>query len=70
MTIAEAQKEYNKLLKRYKDANVYFEREDIPQAEKEKFLPNFQKILTELSYLLSKVGIYAKEEALEGFHER
>jgi len=67
MTISEAKKEYNKLLKRFNDANEYFDRTDISQVEKERFLPHFQQILRGLNYLLSKIGVYSEWEVLEGF---
>ena len=67
MTISEAKKEYNKLLKRFNDANEYFDRTDISQVEKERFLPHFQQILKGLNYLLSKIEIYTKQEVLKGF---
>ena len=67
MTIAEAQKEYNELLKRFHKANEYFESEKATQIEKEKFLPQFQEILTGLNFLLSKIEVYTQQEVLEGF---
>lgn len=70
MTISEAKKEYNKLLKRFNDAEIYFDREDVPQSEKEKFLLNFQEILKGLNHLLSKIEVYTEQEILGGFDER
>ena len=67
MTISEAKKEYNKLLKRFNNANKYFDRTDISQEEKEKFLPHFQQILRGLNYYLSKIEVYSNQEVLEGF---
>lgn len=69
MTIKEAKQEYNKLLERFNKANEYFEREDISQKEKEKFLPHFQQILKGLNYLLGKIEVFTKQEILEGFHD-
>lgn len=61
--------EYNKSLKRYYKAMEYFDRKDISQEEKEKYLPNFQEILNKLNYLLSKLEVYTNQEVMEGFHE-
>lgn len=69
MTIAEAKNEYNKLLDRFNKANEYFDREDITQEEKERFLPSFQEVLKGLNYLLGKIEIYTKQQVLEGFHD-
>ena len=69
MTIAEAKNEYNKLLDRFNKANEYFDREDITQEEKERFLPSFQEVLKGLNYLLGKIEIYTKQQILEGFHD-
>lgn len=68
MTVGEARREYDKLLERYRKANDYFENVKVSQEEKEKFLPNFQEILKELNYLLSKIEVYTQQEVLEGFH--
>lgn len=70
MTVAEAKIEYNKLLKRYHKANEYFDREDVTQEEKEKFLIQFQEVLQGLNYLLGKIEVYTKQQVLEGFHGR
>lgn len=69
MTVLEAQREYNKLLKRFHKANEYFERIDLSYEEKEKFLDNFQEVLKGLNYLLGKIEVYTKQEVLEGFYE-
>lgn len=68
MTISEAKKEYNLLLKRFYKAEEYFDREDISYQEKEKFLGAFQEILKGLNYYLSKIEIYTSQEVLEGFN--
>lgn len=68
MTIAEAKKEYNVLLERFNKANGYFENEEIPQADKEQFIGNFNEILKGLNYFLSKIEVYTNREVLEGFH--
>ena len=68
MTIAEAKKNYNKMLQRFIKAEQYFDRKDISQEEKEKQLENFEIVLKGLNYYLSKIEIYSEQEVLEGFH--
>lgn len=70
MTVGEAQREYNKLLSRYHKANEYFDRDDVSQEDKKKYLSDYQKILKGLSYLLNKITIYTNKEVLEGFHNQ
>lgn len=67
MTVGDAKIEYNKLLGRYKKAIEFFNNESVSQESKEKFLPDFQKVLEGLNYLLNKIFVYSKEEVLEGF---
>lgn len=69
MTILESKKEYNKLLERFNKGEIYFDRKDIPQEEKEKHLKSFQVILNRLSYLLTKIVFYTEDEVLNGFKE-
>lgn len=68
MTIAEAKKNYNKMLERFIKAEQYFDRKDISQEEKEKQLENFEVVLKGLNYYLSKIEIYSEQEILEGFN--
>lgn len=67
MITTEAKREYNKLLDRYKNACEYFDRVDIPQEEKEKYLQHFKEILYGLNSLLRKIGVYTEQDILEGF---
>ena len=69
MTIQEAKKEYNKLIKRFYKAEKYFDRKDISQEEKEKFLPHFQEILKGLNYYLMKIEVYTEQERVGGFYD-
>lgn len=70
MTIIECKKEYNKLLKRFNKADEYFDRKDISQQEKEKFLPHYEEVLKGLNYYLGKINNYTTQEVLGGFSER
>ena len=69
MTVAQAKKEYNKQLDRFYKAERFFEDESIPYSQKEKFLPDYQKLLIGLSKLLRKIGAYTPKEVMEGFDE-
>lgn len=69
MTIKEAKKEYNKMLKRFYDAEQYFDRSDISQREKENQLENFNMVLKGLNFYLSKIEVYNGQEILKGFKE-
>lgn len=69
MTIAEARKNYNKMLQRFIKAEQYFDRTDISQEEKEKQLENFEVVLKGLNYYLSKIEVYNEQEVLKGFYE-
>jgi len=69
MTVAQAKKEYNIQLDRFHKAERFFEDESIPYSQKEKFLPDYQKLLIGLSKLLRKIGTYTPKEVMEGFDE-
>lgn len=69
MTVAQAKKEYNIQLDRFHKAERFFEDESIPYSQKEKFLPDYQKLLIGLSKLLRKIGVYTPKEVMEGFDE-
>lgn len=59
---------YNELLKREKKAQLYIDNPNIDiKIISEKYIPEYQKIVRELSELLNKIGSYTQEEALEGF---
>ncbi|WP_130807668.1 hypothetical protein [Senegalia massiliensis] len=68
MTVKEAKIEYNKLLKRYNKAIIYFDREDIPYHEKENQIVNFKNILKGLNYYLGKIGPHTSKETMGGFN--
>ena len=60
-------REYNQILEREQKAEVYFDRQEIPQEEKEKHIPEYKKILYQLNNLLKVISRYAKDEILHGF---
>lgn len=63
----EAKKKYDELLKRYYDAESYFNNRNIPHEEKEKHLNDFIEILKGLNHLLGIIGTYTTKNMLEGF---
>lgn len=67
MSIGQAKKNYNKELDRFYKAEEYFDRKEIPQEEREKFIPNFKQILNDLNYYLCKIQKYTDDEILKGF---
>lgn len=60
--------QYNQLLQRYIKAEVYMSRDDISLEKKEKFLPELQRIQSDLSVLLDDIKNYTRHEALNGFN--
>ena len=67
MEIDKSKKIYNELLERFNKANEYFERTDISQEDKQRFLPQFQKVISQMSFLLGEIEVYTKQEVFEGF---
>lgn len=60
-------RKYNKLLERHKKAEAYLENENIEYEKRKKWLPEYERILSQLNYLLWRIGDYKKEEILGGF---
>lgn len=63
---------YNKLLAREKRAEAYFDNPNIPIEEKEKYIPNFNCIIRELSKLIYEYktttgGNPSEEVIFDGF---
>lgn len=67
MTIGEAKKKYNALLKRFNNAWNWFDRENIPSERKEEFLGEYEKIVNGLNHYLNKIEVYTNQEVLGGF---
>ena len=70
MGLSEMKIEYNKLLKRYHDAEKYFSKNNIGFEEKMKFYPDFQEVLKALNHYLGEIKKYEKvssEQILGGF---
>ena len=68
MTVRQAKQQYNILLERFDNANIYFENTKVSQEDKENQLKNYQIILNGLNELLSKIVNYEQSEILGGFH--
>lgn len=62
-------KQYNQLLERYYKAEKYFDRTDITEREKEKYILHFKEILNNLNYLLGEIGEYETKNILGGFKD-
>ena len=60
---------YNQLLVRYKNAEIYMNNPNIPFSEKEKYINEVCKITERLGILLDSIKNYTQEEALNGFKE-
>lgn len=67
LTVKDSKIAYNKNLERWKKAEEYFENPKITQAEKEKFMSDFENLLKAQNQLLRKIGIYSQENILQGF---
>lgn len=68
MTVQEQKIHYNQLLDRYIRAETYMDNQTIPIPTREKYVPVFQDIMRQLSFLLNsfeKQGI--EIEPLKGF---
>lgn len=58
---------YNKMLDRFYKAEKFMEDQSRTEEEIEKYLPLFKQIIWDLNSLLSEIGEYTNEEAMEGF---
>lgn len=66
--IIELKKQYNEVLKREKKAQLYIDNPNVSDdTVYGKYMPEYQKIIRQLSRLLNEIGTYTQEEALEGF---
>jgi hypothetical protein len=65
-------REYNKTILRHWKAAVYLEDHEVPIPEREKWLPEYRKILDQLQTLLNQFDLYGVkytvDEALGGFN--
>lgn len=71
--LLETMKQYNEAIKRYKKAEVYFERTDITNQEKESQIQNCHILVNHLSGLIEKIKDMdypmSNTEILEGFKQ-
>ena len=71
LTTKELKKEYNNLLQRHMKAAVYMDDEKVPIQDREKWMPEFQKIGYHLNRMLNMFDIRGIEvsvkEVLGGF---
>jgi hypothetical protein len=62
--------EFNKLLKRFDKAVTWFDNPKVAEAEKDKYEPEFKKIIHDLAVMVEefrKQGPMTREEILFGF---
>ena len=69
MQLTELQQKYNELLAREKKAEAYIDDPHRTPAEIEKWMPEYQKILTELNDILGRIGNCTALEVCYGFGE-
>ena len=67
VSISPDKQAYNLLLVRFKRGESYMNNNDIPLTQRERQIPQFKKIMDELSALLNEIKTYTSKEALEGF---
>ena len=69
--VIERKKAYNKLIDRHNKAAAYLDNNKIPLEEREKHIPDFQKLLNRLNEAITMFknnGVsMTSEEILEGF---
>jgi flagellin-specific chaperone FliS len=59
--------QYNKVLARCDKAIEYMDNKDIPEKERDRWEPQFLKILEELNFLLKRIGEHTPDEVTNGF---
>jgi len=60
---------YNKLLERFKNAEVYYDRPDVSHEEKEATIDGFCEIMRGLNFHLMRIADYTETEILGGFKD-
>lgn len=63
----ELKRQYNQLLEREKQAEKYLDAPGRTEADYQKWLPEFQKILVGLNDLLKQIGTFTSDEIIHGF---
>lgn len=59
--------QYNKVLERYSKAEAYMDNDSIPSVDRERWAPEFIKIIDQLNNVLNRIGEHTSEEAIHGF---
>ena len=60
-------KQYNQLLNRYKQAEIYMDNQAISIKQREIYVPELKKITDRLGKMLEVIGEHTQDEALNGF---
>ena len=63
----ELKNQYNSLLIRCIRAELYMDNPENPEEVKEKYMPEFKKIIHQLNNLLEHIGEYTHDEVCNGF---
>ena len=58
---------YNKTLERFSKAEAYMDNKDVPEKERDRWEPEFLKIVEQLNLLLIRIGEHTPEESVNGF---
>ena len=59
--------QYNKALERLNKAEAYMDNKDVPEKERDRWEPEFLKIVEQLNLLLIRIGEHTPEESVNGF---
>jgi hypothetical protein len=62
------QQQYNQLLKRWNNAEIYFAKQDIKLEEKLKYVPQCQQLTNDMSKIIDALNL-TDEQILNGFAE-
>ena len=71
--IAGHKDQYNKLLLRHENAVMYLDNTKVPAMQKEKWLPEFEKLIEEMNWIICVLEadgyVPTTQEILNGFRE-
>jgi len=59
--------EYNLLLKRAKKGEAYLDNQEIALEKRDKWIPEFQKIINRMGVILGELGDVSTETVFNGF---
>lgn len=59
--------QYNKTLERFNKAESYMDNKSIPEKDRDRWEPEFIKIMQQLNLLLVRIGEHTPDEVCNGF---